>query len=168
MKSNDIRQLPNLYQVDIPLVHFKNYFYKQEKEKSLTIQPDFQKGFVWHEQQRINYVEYVLRGGGKEKLILANENEQGFVLVDGLQRLTTLNLFLDDKLRVFGCLYSEFEPLGGKAGLKFSITIGIKFGIAQLQTRKEVLQWYIDLNSGTEHTQQEIDKVKYLLEQENQ
>lgn len=169
MNSKDIKSFPSCNDLaDIPLDYLKDYLYNQEGEGNLIMQPDFQRGFVWNQQQRINYVEYVLRGGGKEKLILANRNDQGFVLVDGLQRLTTLNLFLDDKITAFDCLYSEFEPLGKKTKLKFSLMLGVKFGIAHLQTRKEVLEWYRDLNSGTEHTQEEINRVNYLIELEIQ
>ena len=41
--------------------------------------------------------------------------------------------------------------------------------INNLQTRKEVLQWYIELNSGgTVHTDAEIDRVKKLLRKEDE
>jgi hypothetical protein len=38
------------------------------------------------------------------------------------------------------------------------------FIVNDLRTRKEVLQWYLDLNTGgTIHTSDEIEKVKRLL-----
>jgi hypothetical protein len=43
----------------------------------------------------------------------------------------------------------------------------IKLNINDLKTKKEVLQWYLDFNTGgTVHTEEEIVKVKKLLEQE--
>lgn len=43
----------------------------------------------------------------------------------------------------------------------------IKININNLKTREEVLQWYIDFNSGgTVHSKSEIDRVKKLLEEE--
>lgn len=44
----------------------------------------------------------------------------------------------------------------------------IRVNINNLQTRKEVLQWYIEFNSGgTVHTKEEIDRVKELLAAES-
>ena len=82
------------------------------------------------------------------------------VCVDGLQRFTAIERFVNDEIKVFGCLFSEYED-----SVRMSNTI--KININDLQTREEVLQWYIDFNSGgTVHTDEEIDKVKMLLEKE--
>ncbi len=38
------------------------------------------------------------------------------------------------------------------------------FQVNDLLTREEVLQWYIDLNTGgTDHTDEEINRVKEML-----
>jgi hypothetical protein len=43
----------------------------------------------------------------------------------------------------------------------------IKFNINDLQYRREVLQWYLDMNTGgTVHSKEEIQRVKHLLEKE--
>jgi len=43
----------------------------------------------------------------------------------------------------------------------------LKFNVNDLQTRGEVLQWYIEMNSGgVVHSDEEIKRVKKLLEQE--
>lgn len=40
------------------------------------------------------------------------------------------------------------------------------FIINDLQTEEEVLNWYLEMNSGgTVHTKEELDKVKHLLEE---
>ena len=39
--------------------------------------------------------------------------------------------------------------------------------VNDLQTREEVLQWYLELNSaGTPHSKEELDRVKALLARE--
>ena len=44
------------------------------------------------------------------------------------------------------------------------IRVRFEFIVNNLQTRREVLQWYLDLNTGgTVHTSEEIKKVKNLL-----
>lgn len=43
------------------------------------------------------------------------------------------------------------------------------FYVNNLQKRAEVLQWYLDLNTGgVVHTDEEIEKVQRLLEQEHE
>ena len=44
----------------------------------------------------------------------------------------------------------------------------IDFRINDLKTRKEVLGWYIEMNSGgTPHKKEEIEKVELMLKTEN-
>ena len=46
--------------------------------------------------------------------------------------------------------------------------ITLSINIATLKTRKEVLQWYLDFNTGgVIHTDKEINKVKDLLRKES-
>lgn len=43
----------------------------------------------------------------------------------------------------------------------------LKFNVNDLQTRTEVLRWYIEMNSGgVVHSDEEIERVKELLRQE--
>ena len=69
--------------------------------------------------------------------------------------------FLNDEIPAFGTYFSEFED-------KLSFTdVFFTFHINNLQTKSEVLKWYIEMNSGgTIHTDEEINRVKQLLEKE--
>lgn len=133
------------------------------------ISPDFQRAHVWTQEQQIAYVEFKLRGGEGSDVLLfncpswMNDFRGPMELVDGKQRLTAVRKFLNNELPIFDGNYIEdFEdelPIGEPDFI---------FAVNNLPTRKEVLQWYIQLNSGgTVHTQEEIDKVKSLLETEN-
>ena len=133
--------------------------------------PDFQRGHVWTEQQQIAFIEYFLKGGKSGKVIYFNhphwgryqENDMNMVCVDGLQRLTAIRRFINDEIRAFGGLYSEFEDTPRM------IKNGIKFNVNDLQTKAEVLQWYLDMNyTGTPHTEEELDRVRKLLEEEKE
>ena len=83
---------------------------------------------------------------------------QGMYCVDGLQRLTAMRRFLKNEIPIFGTYCNEFEDSNAL------YSIPIKFNVNCLQTRKEMLQWYIDMNSGgTIHSEEEINRVKKLL-----
>jgi len=81
--------------------------------------------------------------------------------VDGLQRLTALIRFLKDEIKAFGYYYSEYE------GHPSHHSMTLKVNINSLQTREEVLEWYLQFNSGgTIHSEDELNKVRKLLEEE--
>ena len=83
-----------------------------------------------------------------------------FVCVDGLQRITSILKFLNNELYVFDNVFlDDFDDK------EYLLRMNdVKINVNNLQTRKEVLQWYIDCNSGgTIHSDKEIDRVKNLL-----
>ena len=94
-----------------------------------------------------------------------NSFEGELICLDGLQRITALLNFLSGKLKVFnGNSINDFED---KA--VFLRMLDVKININNLKTRKEILQWYIDHNSGgTIHSNEEIERVKILLEKESE
>lgn len=129
----------------------------------LDLNPDFQRGHVWNESQQIAYIEYALRGGVSGHDIYLNckgwnRNYEGpFVIVDGLQRITAVLRFINNEIPVFGSFYKEFTDRIPHEG-HFTIHIN------NLETREEVLQWYIQMNDGgTPHSPKEIARVKEML-----
>jgi hypothetical protein len=131
----------------------------------LQLNPDFQRGHVWTEKQQTAFVEFILRGGKTTALQFNHPGWMGsfkgeFVCVDGLQRITALMKFVNNELPVFGGNYlDDFED---KDVLLRGFDIPVR--VNALKTRKEVLTWYLELNTGgTPHTDDEIDKVKELL-----
>lgn len=171
MKFSDIPQLTKrpAYHVNISLDYLEEWL-KHQEEIGLQLNPDFQRGHVWTTEQQIAYVEYLLRGGASGKEFYFNRVggmhafrnlKADFVLVDGLQRITACLKFLKNEIPVFGHYLNEFEDKLRMLNVMFSVNIN------DLKTRKEVLKWYLESNSGgTPHTQEELDKVKRMIEKE--
>lgn len=83
------------------------------------------------------------------------------VLVDGKQRLEAVRRFLENEIPAFGVFYNDYEDKWRLGNFDFIIVVN------NLKTRREVLQWYVDLNAGgTPHTDDEINKVHALMEKE--
>ena len=142
---------------------------KYEEDYALELNPDFQRGHVWTEEQQIAYVEFLLKGGKTANVIYFNcpyfpeckedDDEMDMVCVDGLQRITALRRFLNNEIKVFDHYLNEFED-ANILKRKYSI----RFNINNLKTRREVLKWYLDFNTGgTIHSKTEIERVKQLL-----
>lgn len=139
----------------------------------LNLNPDFQRPHVWSESLQIKFVEFILKGGDTLPILFnspvyagANRSKNSdlpddIVLVDGKQRLTAILKFIDNKLPVFGGVYlNDFdEP---KILLRGCI---IRYSVNCLQTRKEVLQWYLQLNEGhVAHSTDELTRIKMLID----
>jgi len=134
------------------------------EEYNLDVNPDFQRGHVWTNKQKTEYCEYILQGGisGKEIYVNCPEWFKGkrelFVLVDGKQRLNAVLSFLNNEVPVFSYYYRDFSDRPDIMVANFS------WNVHMLETRDEVLNWYIMLNSGgTPHNATEIERVRKLL-----
>lgn len=170
MRFSDIPQfLTNRanYHVDVGFKYFSKTIRDYIDELGLILNPDFQRGHVWTEEQQEKYIEYVLRGGTSGKEIYFNKpswhckaktDYDDFVCVDGLQRITAIMKFQSNEIKAFGLYYNEFD------GEPREITTRLSIYINDLQYEKNVLQWYIEMNEGgTPHTKEEIQRVKDLL-----
>lgn len=169
---SDIPKLTKVgtYQVDYPLVDIPSFITRliADDYYKLQLNPEFQRGHVWTQEQQESYIEYLLRGGTSARTIFFNfpswqrtatTTYNDFVCVDGLQRLTAVLGFMEDKVKAFGRYYSEFQ--GKLNTIRDCLTININ----NLQTEREVLQWYIEINAcGTPHTKEEIERVRKMLE----
>lgn len=135
---------------------------------ALDMDPDYQREHVWTEAQQVAYCEFILRGGRSGKDIrwncpgwqrkASNGREGPMELVDGKQRIEAVRRFQRDEIRVFGSLFSEFTDSPRM------IHTGFVFIVNDLETRAEVLDWYLGLNAGgTPHTPEEIARVRELL-----
>lgn len=152
------------YAVDIPWSHLLTSLKTYIEDYKLDIDPDFQRAHVWDDTKRTRYVEYALRGGMSGGDIYTNCPEwnnggrDDFVLVDGKQRLEAVCKFLRNEIPAFGALYNEYEDELILTGPRF------RWHVNDLATRIEVLQWYLDLNTGgVIHTEDELDRVRGLL-----
>lgn len=165
--QKDIKQFPNIhYTVDIPLKSVDREITRFEEEYGLQTNPDFQRGHVWTESQQIAYMEYIIRKPMSGKDLFFNHPgwmthfRGDFVLVDGLQRLTSIIRFLRDEIPLFGYKLSNWDGF-------LSNTITVRFHIAKLKTKVDVLQWYLDFNSaGTVHSPKELDKIRQMIANE--
>ena len=131
------------------------------------LDPDFQRGHVWTEDKQIAYVEFILRGGKSSRDLFFNhpgwttDFHGSMQLVDGKQRMEAVRKFLRNELKAFGSYKDDFTDKLQVIGTDFIIHVN------NLQTREEVLQWYLDLNSGgVVHTDDELNKVRKMLEAE--
>lgn len=174
MNIEDIKKFTSCenYCVSMTMKQLVDTIERDKKSLGLIMEPDFQREHVWTEEQQIAFIEYFLRGG-KSGLDLYFNNPDwyhrnsgdyhDYVCVDGLQRITAVQRFMNNEIPAFDCYMKDFDD-------DFAFTLdfvnyGFNFHVNDLKTKEEVLTWYIEMNEGgTPHTKAEIDKVKKLLE----
>jgi len=167
MNFKDIPQFPQAhYQINVSWRYLQDWL---EGEKEITdLDPDYQRDHVWTTEQQINYVEYILKGGEGGRILYWNcpnwpavRGGERLELVDGKQRLTAVLAFLNEEIRAFGLYFSEFEGKLNITGTDFV------FKVAKLETKTDILSWYLGINAGgTPHSSDELNRVRGLLEKE--
>lgn len=156
------------WQCDFDFAYLLQFIDEHIKSYDLQLNPDFQRGHVWTEEQQIAWLEFFLRGGGTGRILYFNcpwwqdkKEDKGyndFVCVDGLQRITAIRRFMNGEIPVFGSYVNEYEDTMS------IVRHSIKVNINNLKSEKEVLQWYIDMNAGgTPHSSEEIDRVRKMI-----
>lgn len=172
MRFKDIPQFTpdGNYEITVEMRNLEQTIDDYIENYDLELNPDFQRGNVWTKQQQIAWLEFFFKGGKTSRVVYFNCPEWALNLapdsdiknmccVDGLQRLTALLGFLHNEIPVFGYYFKDFED---RLGHDYWIRININ----SLQYRKDVLKWYLDMNSGgTVHSDTELDRVKKLYDE---
>lgn len=82
-------------------------------EKDIDLSPDFQRHFVWNSVQKSRLIESILLRIPLPMFYFSEDNEGRITIVDGLQRLTTIKEFMDNKFPLRNLEYLE-DSCGGR------------------------------------------------------
>ncbi|MFB9055893.1 DUF262 domain-containing protein [Mariniflexile ostreae] len=98
-------------------VHAKQFslrlIYDMIKDEDIDLSPDFQRNVVWTSNQKSRLIESVLLRIPLPMFYFAEESDGRITIVDGLQRLTTIKEFMENKFPLKGLEYLD-ETCGGK------------------------------------------------------
>ncbi|CAE6823668.1 hypothetical protein R70006_06329 [Paraburkholderia domus] len=170
-----IRPMPRAkWQADVSFNSIERQLATFHGDYGLNLVPDYQRGHVWTQSQQERFVEAVMRGSLASGQLVIQFNAPHFEdysykgdlpreiqCIDGLQRLTAVQRFMAGEIRAFDRIVDDF--VGTEYDPKRTI-FGLKFAIHTFLTRAELLQFYLDLNSGgTPHSSAELDRVAGLL-----
>ncbi|WP_368880403.1 DUF262 domain-containing protein [Proteus mirabilis] len=163
------------YHVDLYRLEKSIQTFETEDDMIVEMNPDYQRGHVWTLDQKIHYIENMLRFKFQPEIRLnfphykdthskcKNGLKKNVVTcIDGLQRYTAITEFANEKFKVFD----------NQVGVKDLDCTAFSFKrlhcilkIYEFTDKKELLQFYIDLNAGgTFHTPDEINRVKKMKE----
>lgn len=129
----------------------------------LDFDPPYQRGYVWTDAQRSRYIEYALMGGVSGRDIYFNcpswrESRPSadvwgntLELVDGKQRLDAVLGFMEGRVPAFGTVFGDWTGSLRGCDARLRVHVGC------LQTKVEVVDWYLGMNNGgTAHTEADL------------
>jgi hypothetical protein len=89
------------YDPDAIKVHTKQFsiklIYDMIEAQDIDLNPDFQRNFVWDNAMKSRLIESILLRIPLPMFYFSEDNEGKITVVDGLQRLTTIKEFMDNK-----------------------------------------------------------------------
>lgn len=89
----------------------------QITDKEIDLAPDFQRDYVWKQRQRTRLVESILLGIPLPAFYFNQDSESAYQVVDGVQRLSTISLFMNDGHTLDSI---DLEYLRDLNGMKYS------------------------------------------------
>lgn len=92
------------YPIDTLLIRNENRtvheVLRRIEKGSFIMNPDFQRDFIWHEDKQSKLIESVLMRIPLPVFYLGEDDEGRMVVVDGLQRLSTFQRFVNNKFQL--------------------------------------------------------------------
>jgi hypothetical protein len=95
---------------------------RKYNQKKLIIDPDFQRNLVWNVKQRSQFIESILLNFPLPPWYVNQAIDGNYIIVDGLQRTSTLYDFFEDEFALQGlkvleklnnCKFSDLENIPG-------------------------------------------------------
>ncbi len=141
-------------------------------QSNYIMNPDFQRDFIWKEDVQSKLIESVVMRIPLPVFYLA-ENEDGkMVIVDGLQRLSTLHRFVKDKLRLRlpesnGLDRKRFSELSPKIQNRIEDCNLILYIMDSKVPERARLDIFERVNGGVPLTRQQMRNCLYMGEATN-
>jgi hypothetical protein len=103
--------------IESPFTIFE--YLRQLDKGKIVIQPDFQRNQVWNRVQKSKFIESILLNFPLPPIYLNETKDSKYVVIDGLQRSTTLKEFYNGNLKLEGlealpkyngCIFKDLKP----------------------------------------------------------
>lgn len=129
--------------------------------------PDFQRDFVWHDEKQSRLIESVLMRIPLPVFYLAEDDLGRYVVVDGLQRLTTFRRFLDgqltlqlpDRSELHGKRFDDLSPKLQTRLEDCTLTLYVLDSKAPERARLDIFE---RVNGGVPLTRQQMRNCLYM------
>lgn len=154
------------HSIDVQVSHIE----KSIENFNVDMDPIYQRGHVWSDEQRRTFVGYWLQGGTVPPIWIWQPSEEQedvgvrHELIDGKQRMTAL---LDWWHGRIPATIDGRDIWVHETDRQANHRLTIKWMFVRLANRVDVLRFYLRLNGGgTPHSPEELARVRALLDAE--
>lgn len=106
--------------------------FAQINEGELDLAPDFQRSYVWKRRQQDRLIESIMLGIPLPAFYFNQDSTGSHQVIDGVQRLTTVNLFMSGKMTLDTENLEYLTQLSGLDYSKLDPTTRRRFGATQI------------------------------------
>jgi hypothetical protein len=137
------------------------------EQKKYVMDPDYQRDFIWNEDKQSKLIESVIMRIPLPAFYLAEDENGRMVVVDGLQRLSTIHHFLTNKVRLKLDDQKElnnklFKELSPKLQNRIEDCNLILYVIDSKVPERARLDIFERVNSGERLTRQQMRNCLYI------
>lgn len=147
------------------------YFYMLFNDDLIDLNPIYQRGYVWTEQQKNDYILNLFESKAEIRPVVVqyavkDKNDDVLEILDGKQRLSTLFDFINNKITVNGLYFKDLTNEDQEFIMNHKIDYRRIMNRSnssnlKLETR---LQLFYEINLyGTKMTNEELKEVQKLL-----
>lgn len=104
----------------------------QIESEELDLAPDFQREFVWKLRQQTRLIESVMLGIPLPAFYFNQDLEGAYQVIDGVQRLTTIQLFMSGDLVLQGKYMEYLKDLDGCTFSELDVALQRRFRSSQI------------------------------------
>lgn len=133
----------SFYQSTVESLLHKAYYF------GIDMDPEYQRGYDWSDEDREYLIDSIFENLdiGKFVLVKLSSDEWAkrgvsFEILDGKQRLNTLKLFYENRLKYKGKFYNELSPSDMRAFKEHPITCAE----VHCDSKREIYQYFLRLN----------------------
>lgn len=137
------------------------------KQGTYVMGPEFQRDFIWKKEKQSKLIESVLMRIPLPVFYLAEDKKGNIIVVDGLQRLSTFKMFVDDNLSLYlpsrpelhKKKFSQLSPKLQNRIEDFNLIFYIVDANAPERTRLDIFE---RVNSGVPLSRQQMRNCLYM------
>ncbi len=141
------------------------------KEYGIDLEPDYQRGNVWNEDQKVALIDSIFKNIDIGKFAIIRRpwpwgndpNKTPFLceMLDGKQRLTALVEFFCGRFRYRGKYYNDLHPFDQNHFRNYGVSVGESEGL----TNEQKYRYFLKLNTtGSPVDPEHMERVEYMLE----
>jgi hypothetical protein len=114
----------------------------------LTTNPEWQRGDVWPQKLRVNFIDTVLKHLPIPQITLWKRPGNKLIVVDGRQRITTLKMFRDGRIPIGKSPIKRYNDLTDEEQSVFNDTPILVLEFPQTAEVEDICEYFERINAG--------------------